>query len=323
MALVKRENSEPCFYSNRLFVTPSNLELARVLCRHYWRFARKKIRELFYFDQWYLMYAVAHSNAPSTSVWRFPEVLPPKDRFWADPFLLYRDGKYYVFFEDFCYATQKGHISYFVLDERGNRTEPKKIIDQPYHLSYPFLFEYQGETYMIPESAQNRTIELYRCLKFPEKWGPAAVLMRNIYAVDATLHQADGLWWMFVNVRENDGGSSCEELFLFFSSDPLSADWTPHPANPVVSDVKSARPAGRIFEMNGELYRPSQDSSRGYGYAIRINRIEMLTTTEYREVCISGIEPNWNPAVTAVHTLNFQGNVTFLDGLKRRGKYFG
>lgn len=323
MALVERNNGAPCFYSSRLFVVPGNLEMAQLLWRHAWRFARKKIRDFFYFDQWYLMYGVARAEGVSSSVWRFKEIVPPKDRFWADPFLLHRDGRYYVFIEEYCYATKKGHIAYFILDESGNRTEPKMILDRPYHLSYPFLFEYRGDTYMIPESAQNRTIELYRCVEFPEKWELVKLLMKDIYAVDATLHQADGLWWLFVNVREYDGASVLDELFLFFSTDPLSDEWTPHSANPVVSDVKSARPAGRIFELGGRLYRPSQDNSRNYGYAIRINRIETLTPTEYREVFITGVAPTWDPAVIGVHTLNFEGSMTLLDGRKRRRKYLG
>lgn len=322
-ARAKAENSEPCFYSNRLFVAPGNWELARHLARHYGRYLGKKIRGLFYFDQWYLMFALNKAGGMSTSAWKFKEILPPKDRFWADPFIWQRDGRYYVFIEDLPYATMKGHISYFTIDEKGKYTEPKKVIDRPYHLSYPFLFEYQGELYMMPESAQNRTLEVYRCVEFPEKWELAKVLMKDIYAVDATLHQdaENGRWWMFVNIREHNGASSFDELFIFHADNPLSTEWTPHTANPVVSDARSARPAGRIFSHEGKLYRPSQDCSRGYGYAILINRIDKLTPDEYRETRVTGVEPNWDPRVSAVHTLNCEGKLTVLDGFKRRRKF--
>jgi len=321
MALLESENREPVFYSNRLFVAPANLEMAQLLLRHVYRLARKKLWDLFYFNQWFLIYSVSPRVNVSSSVWRFKEIVPPADRFWADPFLLHRDGKHYVFIEECFYASKKGHIAYFILDEKGNQTAPKKILERPYHLSYPFLFEYGGETYMIPESAQNRTIELYRCIEFPERWELLKVLMKGLYAVDSTLHEAGGLWWLFTNVREYDGASSLDELFLYFSTDPLSDEWTSHPCNPVVSDVKSARPAGRLFEQHGQLYRPSQDNSRSYGHGIRINRIEILTTNEYKEVCVTGIEPKWDPKIIGVHTLNFEKNLTLLDGLKSRRKY--
>jgi hypothetical protein len=318
MALTKEENAAPSFYSNRLFSAPRNLELARLLPRSFFRYARKKLRQLFYFDQWCLLFAIGRTEGVSTSLRRYSEMLPPKDRFWADPFVLLRNGTYYVFIEEYLYATRKGHIACFILDETGEWTEPKTVLERPYHLSYPFIFEYQGQTYMLPESAKNGTIELYRCVEFPERWEHAAVLMKDVYAVDATLHQVDGLWWMFVNIRENDGASSWDELFLYSSADPLGNTWIPHPANPVVSDVKSARPAGQIFVANKRLYRPSQDGSPGYGKAVKINRIESLTPTEYTEVCVTTIEPNWDPTLTGVHTLNFDGRVTVSDERKRR-----
>jgi hypothetical protein len=93
----------------------------------------------------------------------------------------------------------------------------------------------------------------------------AAILMINVYAVDPTILRKDGKWWLFVNIRENEGASSLDELFLFYSADLFCRDWTPHPKNPVVSDVKSSRPAGRIFSYNGNIYRPSQNNSKRYG----------------------------------------------------------
>src|SRR5207244_12151164 len=92
-------------------------------------------------------------------------------------------------------------------------------------------------------------------------------------------------------------------------------------ATPVVRAVKRATPAGRIFEYRGQLYRPSQDSSRGYGYAVKINRLLTLSETEYREEEVSSIEPNWASDIRGVHTLSQAHRLTVVDARLRRFLY--
>ena len=206
---------------------------------------------------------------------------------------------------------------------------PEKVIDKPYHLSYPFVFCHDNEYYMIPETASNRTIDLYKCVEFPGKWEFKKTLMNNVCAVDTTIFNEDGIWWLFVNIRENEGASSSDELFLFYSSDLFANYWMPHPRNPIVSDIKSARPAGKIFSYNGNIYRPSQNNiyrsgygGYGYGYGIKINQIITLTKFEYKEICVSSIEPLWDKKIVAAHTLNSIQGLTIIDGLCKRAKYF-
>jgi hypothetical protein len=187
---------------------------------------------------------------------------------------------------------------------------------RPYHLSYPFIFEHRGEYYMIPETAQNRTIESYRCTRFPDQWEFYKTLMPNVLAVDATLFEYALRWWMFVNIASK-GGSTWDELHLFYADDPLSNIWTPHPMNPIVSDVRCARPAGRIFRREGDLLRPSQDSSLRYGYAINFNRITKLTIHEYEEELFERIEPP-NRDILAVHTYNRSDYMFVVDALIKR-----
>ena len=46
---------------------------------------------------------------------------------------------------------------------------------------------------MIPESAENRTIELYRFRVFPDDLEFVHILMENVEAYDATLVEYNGL----------------------------------------------------------------------------------------------------------------------------------
>ncbi|MGO8881771.1 MAG: hypothetical protein ACLPVO_17440 [Desulfomonilaceae bacterium] len=318
---IRKDNQHPYTYSKRLYSAPRNAELISLAFRHYSKYILKTIRSFFYFEQWILLYDINKSDRFSWSFWRFKKIIPPKDRFWGDPFIIYKNNQYYVFIEELLFQRNEGHISYFTIDEDGNSSVPKKIIKKPYHLSYPFVFSYNNEFYMIPETGSNRTIELYKCLEFPEEWKMAEILMKNVRAYDTTILHKDGKWWLFTNICENKGGSHIDELFLFYSTDLFSGNWTPHPKNPIVSDVKSSRSAGRIFSYDGNIYRPSQNSFGIYGFGIKINHIVMLTETEYKEECVSDIEPLWDKRIIAIHTLDFVKNLTVVDAKLERAKY--
>ncbi len=105
----------------------------------------------------------------------------------------------------------------------GRFTEPKAVIRRPYHLSYPFIFEWHGDDYLIPESASNRTIELYRCVRFPDEWEFQHCLMEGISAYDATLVEHQGRWWMFAAVKAREGASTWDELCIFHARVPSAA----------------------------------------------------------------------------------------------------
>ena len=122
-----------------------------------------------------------------------------------------------------------------------------------------------------------------------------------------------GKWWLFTSQSELPGGSPWDELHLYYSDDPLSDNWLPHPNNPIVSDARSARPAGKVFERNGKVYRPSQNCSRHYGYGFNICEITRMSETEYEERIVSSVEPNWSPELVATHTFNYEGGLTVVD----------
>ena len=278
----------------------------------------KTISSFFFIDQWVIMTAQAAGfNSMQWSM--FHPIIPDKDRYWGDPFVVARDDRYYVFIEEKIYATGLGRIACLTLDREGRLLSNQVVLERPYHLSYPFIFEHDGGLYMIPETAGNRTIDLYRCVHFPDRWEFVKTLMTGIYAVDATLLHYENRFWLFANVREQ-GGSSLDALHLFYApKGPLTNEWIAHPRNPVVKDIRSARPAGRIFMQDGKLIRPSQDSSRRYGYALKFNRITKLDENEYAEA----VESSFKPAggnLLATHTFNQAGGLTVVDAIIRRRK---
>ena len=306
-------------YGNHLRGQPSNAQMIRMMTRTLLQYAGRKAMQQLQREQWVLTYHLGNDSTDGhEALSDFKYVLPPRDRFWADPFPIRESHRYYVFFEEFLYGEDKGHISVMEIDDSGVCGSPYKVLERDCHLSYPFVFRWKDSYFMIPESSRDGTIRLYRCTSFPGEWEPESVLLEDVTAVDTTLAQIDDRWWMFTNIPV-EGAPNTDELHLFYADSPLGP-WQPHRRNPVKSDVRSARPAGRLYQRKGVFYRPSQDCSSRYGYAIAINSIERINSEEFVEREVSRVEPTWDKKVVGIHTLNRAPGLTIGDCLYRRWK---
>lgn len=311
MERVYKQNATPNFYDNRLFKAPELSSLINLVLRdlkfRFYSILKLNVKK----GKWILMYNFQDSI--SSSFWRFKKIIPPLDKFWADPFIVNHNDKYFIFIEEFDYKLGKGHISYIKLDKDGNHSTSKKVLEEEYHLSYPYIFNYNGTLYMIPESSENNTIDLYYCEEFPNKWLFKKTLINNINAHDASLLVKDDKFWLFVNIVEDELISPNDELHIFYSDNLLNGEWKEHPQNPVISDVEKARSAGKLFYHNEQLYRPSQNCTKYYGYGLNINRIEILTTQQYKETTIKRSHPNWSDEIERFHTFNFENRLAVID----------
>jgi hypothetical protein len=295
---------------------PGNAGLARALARLGLRVARRGLQKLLYVDQWFIAYRFGDGAGRREDPRQFTRLIPPRDRDWADPFPIERGGRHFIFFEEFVFAAGKAHIAMVEVGRDGACSAPARVLERDYHLSYPFLLEHDGELFMIPETGENRTVELYRCLDFPYRWRLEKVLLRGAWFVDATLHRAADLWWMFVNVGVEDAVAD-DELHLYHA-DRLLGEWRPHRGNPVKSDVRCARPAGRLFQRDGVLYRPAQVCAPLYGCGVSINRVQHLSPQAYLEQEEERILPPHPGELLGIHTVNRAGNLSVLDGFMRR-----
>ena len=297
-----------------MYSVPTNKQFFKLFMKYFLKNLSYRLDSKFYFNQWILMFHFGKEL--QKSLWRYKPLIPPKDRFWADPFVVHRDGRYYIFIEEYIYSSSKGHISVIEFDPPNNFKEPKIILEKPFHLSYPFIFEYENEFYMIPETASEKSVMLFKCTNFPHEWSFEKNLLSNITCVDPTLLNYNNKWWLFVGTSANQF-SNVDELSIFFSDDPINGVWKPHPHNPVISDVRSARPAGNFFEYNGSLIRPSQNASLEYGYGLSLNKVLLLNENEYSEKQISSLKPQWNDNIKGFHTLNFSDGLSVIDSKKR------
>ena len=301
---------------------PSLIPAIKNLVASFNIFLRKSLKKLFYTDpfSWVLLFTINNESDPlNNSYGSFAKIQPSKDKFWADPFVIFKNNKYYIFVEEFIYRKNKGHISVLELNEKGKLLNVQKIIDKPYHMSYPFIFEIENNYYMIPETGGNRTIDLYKCLRFPYEWVYVKTLMNDVNAVDTTLFYFKDKWWLFTVIDKIDNILDCSpELYLFMTDDIFSDRWISHPLNPVVSDIRTARPAGKIFINGNKIYRPSQDCSERYGRAFNINQILKLTETEYEESLARKVEPDWDTHLKGTHTFNSDKDFTIIDAYSFR-----
>jgi hypothetical protein len=247
------------------------------------------------------------TGSPDLSGFRWIE--SPPGRFYADPFMMEEDGRLWVFFEDFDYAANKGRISCAELGNDG-AFEPVPVLERSYHLSYPCLFRVDNNLYMIPETAENGTVELYRCTRFPDRWTLESTLLK-LPAVDSTMWVDAGIIWLFVTLQEPRG---CGIQLWLFSASALTGTWTPHPANPISTDIRKSRGAGAIFRHNGKLLRPSQDCSGHYGRRFTLNEIVALDGDRYEEKACVTVDPIWAPGLVGTHTYSHIGQVEVIDG---------
>ncbi|MFC0679119.1 hypothetical protein ACFFGH_14860 [Lysobacter korlensis] len=229
--------------------------------------------------------------------------------YWADPCAVETDGRQLIFVEEM-WPDHKGVIACVELID-GTAKRLGIALEESAHVSYPQVFESDGQWYMTVESSQLRRVSLYRATDFPLGWERVCDLVTGRVCADPTLHFQDGHWYLFATVSE-DGNGTWDELFVFVSKS-LTGPYRPHPANPVVSDVRRARPGGRLFRRDGKLIRPAQDCAANYGSALVFNEVLSLSPTHYEERPLSRLSPDWAAKLVACHTYSASETLEVID----------
>lgn len=298
-------------YSARLFRRPNLRQMITYLGQRFVHRTRQQLTyRAGYRDLWHVGYV--HSDWSNAELWRGPKIVNPPGTFLADPFVVHRDGKAYCFVEELDLALDLAVISVYELGKKS-ATPLGVVLDEPFHLSFPYLFEYEGELLMCPETSSNRDIRVYQCDEFPMKWSLKKVIKPDFYAADTMLFEHDNRWWMFTNTDEAEIDEFCSELNIFWSDSPLSTDWTPHAQNPVIIDSERARNGG-LLKKDGELFRVAQEQGFvTYGHASRIHRIKELTPEVYIEEEVARVIPEFEDGAHGGHHLHSDGGVTVFD----------
>lgn len=208
-----------------------------------------------------------------------------------------------LFFEIENRVTGSGEIGAAISPDGVNWSFAGSVLREPFHLSYPQVFEHQGQWFMLPEAAQSGGCWLYRALEFPLRWERHSLLIDEPL-LDPTLFHHQGRWWLLAL----KGFRTDDELHLYHA-DHLTGPWQPHVCNPIVKgDRTRVRPAGRVIEWQGQLIRFSQDYSEYYGKRVLAHRILQLTPEIYQEELLPDFKPmgpsgtGWN--ATGMHHID-------------------
>jgi len=298
-----------------LYQIPTNLEMLRWLAP---ALLRKAVRYPFRqpkVPHWQI--AIRPSSKPlyrsetDHDLAGFRWIEAPKGHCWADPFAFQRGERLWLFFEDYSYEKKRASIACAEISARGDIGEAIVCLEHPSsHYSYPHLLRTGSEIFMIPESFDSGSVDLYRCKVFPNEWVHEKRLFEGKF-VDTTVWEHDGLWWLATTSAAPVPGAG--SLLLFYS-DSLRGTWHFHPENPISADARTNRGAGRVLRSGENLIRPSQNGAPFYGYSITFHEIVELSTQHYSERVLKTITPEHWKGLAGVHTYNTAGGFEFIDG---------
>ncbi|MBO7084196.1 MAG: hypothetical protein J6W30_10165 [Bacteroidales bacterium] len=306
----------------KIYRPPVNIKMLQywILCLT--RRLRFHLHDIFRQEDW----NVGYVEVPLKEFVKEPEI-HEEDVVWfkrkrksiysADPFVITTEKDTYIFFESYDYKAGKGHIE--VVRRSKGYKKPKVALEEPFHLSYPFVFQHDGVVYCIPESHEANRLNLYRFNEKELKLEQECVLMEHVRAIDPTLIYRDGKWNLFFTQKDFPS----VKLYRFVAED-LKGTYYPHHGNPVKVDCADARMAGAFFELDGDLIRPAQECVRYYGTAVNLNRVDALTDKEYIETQYDKIKPFVHSKYKqGFHTLNGNEVVTVFDAKRWRFTLFG
>lgn len=232
--------------------------------------------------------------------------------FLADPFVVEGDGRDICFVEEFLYQNKKGRIRAYELFEESYK-DLGVVLEEDFHLSFPYIFEYNNKFYMCPETAAKNDIRIYECIEFPLKWRLKNTLISNVSAADSVIFFFEDTWFMLTNICSSKISEHNSELHLYFSDNPLSDCWKPSINNPLIFNSQTARNGG-LFQHNGKLYRINQRHGKGrYGVSFDINEVLAVNPSQYSEKLIKSVRPNFFPLLDGAHHYHLNKNFVVFD----------
>jgi len=203
--------------------------------------------------------------------------------FVADPFMIRAKDTWYMFFEVLNAATGLGEIGLATSANAADWEYRQIVLREPYHLSYPYVFEWHGDYYMTPETLAPGAIRLYRADPFPARWVWAADLVPGRLADPSPIHLHDR-WWMLAC-----GTPYGHDMLRLFESAHLTHGWQESPGSPLIQDnPRIARPAGRVTPWEGGAIRFAQDCYPAYGNRVRAFLVDDFSRSPHQEVEMPG-----------------------------------
>jgi len=243
------------------------------------------------------------------------KTIPHSDNEWfADPFVYCHNGEYYVFMEVMMNGKGYAGIGYSKIVD-GELTKPEVVIDYGKHLSFPFVFDFEGEIFIMPESCSEQKIKLFKCVEFPTKWEEYSFCEDKRAFYDTVLFEEKGRNYLFTSHPTTDLYGS--KLYLM-ELEGKCTDLKIASEKVISEDYSNSRQAGKMLRRDGKLIRVAQDCSKNeYGRALEFLEVDSLD--DYSEHLIRHIEPKDIKTETkiggktGIHTYNRVDNFEVID----------
>ena len=134
------------------------------------RLVRDSINKLLYGRRWLLDSAGSRGVLPQISA-TIDHLSHQESCAWADPCALTRGERHYLFIEQIPPGTSKGHLAVLEMNAEEIIAHSSGYSRESRITCPTRLFSNgQGDTYMVPESSANGSVDLYRCTDFPTRW---------------------------------------------------------------------------------------------------------------------------------------------------------
>lgn len=238
-----------------------------------------------------------------------------KTQVFADPFIISTDEKNIkILFENLDLRDGCGKISIATMDRLYNIEHIKPLLNTGKHLSYPFTYVQGENTYIIPESSRQCTVQAYQFNKYRDSLFKTKPLITGEKLLDSTILFYQNKFWLFAT---KSGRKSNTDLYIYYA-DRFEGPYEGHHQNPVKKSLNGSRPAGNFIHYNGEWFRPAQNNQSYYGQSVTIHRIITLNEFDFLEEPLVEIKPpenshDWH----GIHTINFEGDTIVIDRLRR------
>lgn len=241
--------------------------------------------------------------------------LPPEPAFTflADPFGYAEKDLLHLFVEQYDYRIRHGVIEKLTFAADLTLVDRREVLQEPWHLSYPVVFDGEGATWMLPEAHRSGRLTLYRTHRGLDDWRAECEIALDCVPVDASILQHEGRWWLFYASAASKADKT-GSLHVAWA-ERLCGPWTPHPANPVHRGFASSRPGGTPLVIDGRIMLPTQDCTRTYGGAIRPLWIDRLDETGFSATPgpALALPPGAPEHCEGMHTLSACGDITLFD----------
>jgi hypothetical protein len=300
-----------------IYKVPGNVKMTLFLIKLALNKIRFHYRDLFLTEKWNVGIIRTPLDAllqPGMVTIPEPEWLKintRKSEYHADPFGFFIENQYHIVCEKYDYTNAKGILVSLQVDANNLLIKKNTVsLEKGYHLAFPYLFEFENTFYCIPENTRGGNVVLYRYETSTGSLVFDQVLIENLKAVDPSIVFHNGFWWLFFT----DTISTNERLHIWCSSS-LRGPYSPHANNPVKVDIRSSRPAGNLFLVDGKLFRPAQDCTIRSGRRISLNQVVTLSPTEFMETEYSIICPvPGSKYRKGMHTFSVNKEAIIVDG---------